>query len=66
MQKIRAALEQELAKDQEAAETFAWMTHALQGEFIGWIKSARDEVERTQRLAESVDMLAGRNGFGSY
>ena len=50
-----------LVSDDEARQTFSWLTEAYQHEFVGWIKSAVTEVECRERIQAVVDMLAGRD-----
>jgi hypothetical protein len=49
-----------LTSDDDARQTFTWMSQYYQEEFLGWIKSAVTEVEARERIQAVVDMLAGR------
>jgi hypothetical protein len=61
MKRDLPAFEDALTSDDEARQTFAWMGETYQEQFLGWIKSAMDEVECRRRIQAAIDMLAGRD-----
>lgn len=58
------AFQDALACDDEARAVFGWLAPTHRAEFEAWILEAREPHVRLERVAQAVDMLAGRSNRG--